>query len=156
MAVGPTIRFDGKKITHLEGPTAWEGSRRSPLANSTLTAFSISIRRSRQDHQHDDSRQDQKTPLGTSAPRLLLGIYRLDGDTLELCTAIDPNISRTAPQNLNRCRASGSCTSSSAGTPPRQGLTEPLQRTAPRDVIENDSRIRGLAFASRRIAGRRR
>src|SRR5439155_11057608 len=32
-----------------------------------------------------------KTPLGTPAPRALLGIYRLDGDTLELCIAIDPD-----------------------------------------------------------------
>jgi len=32
-----------------------------------------------------------KTPLGTPAPRALLGIYKLEGDSLELCVAIDPD-----------------------------------------------------------------
>src|SRR5581483_2916210 len=32
-----------------------------------------------------------KTPLGTPAPRALLGIYRLEGDSLEICIAVDPD-----------------------------------------------------------------
>jgi uncharacterized protein (TIGR03067 family) len=31
-----------------------------------------------------------KTPLGTPIPRTLLGIYKLEGDSLEICIAVDP------------------------------------------------------------------
>ena len=42
-----------------------------------------------------------KTPLGTPAPRALLGIYRLAGDRLELCIAIDPEHPEERPSRFD-------------------------------------------------------
>ena len=44
--------------------------------------------------------QNTKTPLGTPVPRALLGIYKLEGDSLEICIAIDPEHAEERPTKL--------------------------------------------------------
>jgi uncharacterized protein (TIGR03067 family) len=38
-----------------------------------------------------------KTPIGTPAPRAFLGIYKLEGDSLEICIAMDPDHAEERP-----------------------------------------------------------
>jgi uncharacterized protein (TIGR03067 family) len=92
-AIGPSITFADKKVTWKANPT--------PEANNILGG--ILAKFSLDGVFHLDPTKSPKTidltilgpgartPLGTPAPRALLGIYRLEGDTLEICTAIDPD-----------------------------------------------------------------
>jgi|GEM_PF-6478256 len=92
-AIGPTITFAGSKVTWKANPTP----EAKDLLGSKLASFSL------EGVFHVDPAKSPrtidlmvlgsgaKTPLGTPAPRALLGIYKLEGDSLELCVAIDPD-----------------------------------------------------------------
>jgi uncharacterized protein (TIGR03067 family) len=92
-AIGPTITFADSKVTWKANPTP----EAKDLLGSKLASFSL------EGVFHVDPAKSPrtidltvlgsgaKTPLGTPAPRALLGIYKLEGDSLELCVAIDPD-----------------------------------------------------------------
>jgi uncharacterized protein (TIGR03067 family) len=94
-AIGPTITFAaGKKVTWAANPT--------PEAKDTfgqlLTrfglegTFELDPTRSPKSLTITILTKNAKTPLGTEAPRAMLGIYRfLDADTLEICMVPDPD-----------------------------------------------------------------
>ena len=98
-AIGPTITFAGSKVTWKASPTP----EAKDLVGSPLTKFSLD------GIFHLDPAKfpktidltvlgaGAKTPLGTPAPRALLGSYRFDGDMLELCIAIDPDHAEERP-----------------------------------------------------------
>jgi uncharacterized protein (TIGR03067 family) len=89
-AVGPTVTFTRNKVTWKANPTAKELAD-SPLAKFTLDGvFDLDPTQSPKTINMTVLGKDPKTPLGTPSPRALLGIYRLTGDTLEICGAIEP------------------------------------------------------------------
>jgi uncharacterized protein (TIGR03067 family) len=89
-AVGPTITFTGNKITWKANPPGKELAD-SPFGKVNIEGvFDLDPTKSPKTLNMTVLGKDPKTPLGTPAPRALLCIYRLDGDTLELCGAIDP------------------------------------------------------------------
>jgi uncharacterized protein (TIGR03067 family) len=92
-AIGPTITFAGNKVTWKASPTP----EAKDLFGGALAKFSLdgvfSLDTSKTPKTIDLMvlGAGAKTPLGTPAPRALLGIYKLEGDSLELCIAIDPD-----------------------------------------------------------------
>jgi uncharacterized protein (TIGR03067 family) len=91
-AVGPAITIAGNKLTWKANPTP----DAKDLFGGVLATFRLEgilhldPTKSPKTVDLTVLGQNPKTPLGTPAPRALLGIYRLDGDTLELCIAVDP------------------------------------------------------------------
>jgi uncharacterized protein (TIGR03067 family) len=91
-AVGPTITFADDKVTWRTNPT--------PEARDLFGGMLVRFRLDGIFHLDPTKSprtvdltvlgQNARTPIGTPAPRVLLGIYRLEGDSLELCIAIDP------------------------------------------------------------------
>ena len=87
--VGPMITFGGNRVTWKTIPGKELAD--TPFAKFNLDGvFDLDPTKSPKTINLTVLGKDPKTPLGTPAPRALLGIYRLDGDTLELCVAIDP------------------------------------------------------------------
>jgi uncharacterized protein (TIGR03067 family) len=90
--IGPTITFAGNKVTWRANPTPEAKDLfGGMLANFSLDGvFHLDATKSPKTIDLMVLGPNAKTPLGTPAPRALLGIYRLDGDTLEMCIAVDP------------------------------------------------------------------
>jgi uncharacterized protein (TIGR03067 family) len=98
-AVGPAVTFAGDTVTWTTNPT--------PAAKEVLGGLLKDFRLDGVFHL-DPTKSPKtidltvlgpnaKTPLGRPAPRALLGIYRLDGDELELCIAVDPDHAEERP-----------------------------------------------------------
>jgi uncharacterized protein (TIGR03067 family) len=92
-AIGPTVTFTDKKVTWRANPTP----EARDLFGAMLAKFSLegalNLDPTKSPKTIDITvlGAGAKTPLGTPAPRALLGIYKLEGDSLELCIAIDPD-----------------------------------------------------------------
>ena len=103
-SIGPTITFAGNKVTWRASPTP---EARDLLGDRLFSKFNV------EGIFHLDPTKSPRTidltvlgpgtrtPLGTPAPRALLGIYRLDGDTLEICMAIDPEHAEERPRKFD-------------------------------------------------------
>jgi uncharacterized protein (TIGR03067 family) len=98
-AIAPTITFDGDKVTWRANPTPEAKDLFGRLlADARLEGvFHLDPTKSPKTIDLTVLGQNAKTPIGTPAPRALLGIYRLDGDSLELCIAIDPDHAEERP-----------------------------------------------------------
>jgi uncharacterized protein (TIGR03067 family) len=98
-AIGPSITFTGKKVNWKANPSpeandAFGGT----LAKFSLEGlFSLDSTKSPKTIDFTVLGKDPKTPLGTPAPRAILGIYKLEGDSLEICAAIDPEHAEERP-----------------------------------------------------------
>ncbi len=104
--IGPTITFANNKVTWRANPAA----EAKDLLGGTLAKFNLEGI-FRLDATKSPSTIDltvlgagAKTPLGTPAPRALLGIYKLQGDSLELCIAIDPDHADERPSKFASVR----------------------------------------------------
>ena len=100
--VGPTITFAGNKVNWKADPSP-EGKKlfSGALANFSLDGvFHLDPTKSPKTIDLTLLGQNPKTPLGTRAPRALLGIYKLEGDSLELCIAIDPEHAEERPSKF--------------------------------------------------------
>ena len=101
--VGPMITFGGNRVTWKTIPGKELAD--TPFAKFNLDGvFDLDPTKSPKTINLTVLGKDPKTPLGTPAPRAMLGIYRLDGETLELCVAIDPERPDERPA---RCPMSG-------------------------------------------------
>jgi len=91
-AIGPTVTFADNKVTWKANPTpeAKELLGRLLAEFSLEGVFHLDPTKSPKTIDLTVLGANAKTPLGTPAPRALLGIYRLDGDSLEICIAVDP------------------------------------------------------------------
>jgi uncharacterized protein (TIGR03067 family) len=98
-AIGPTVTFADDKVTWNANPTPEVKAALGPvLGNFNLEGlFHLDPTKSPKTIDLTVLGQNPKTPLGTPAPRALLGIYRLDGDSLEICIAIDPDHATERP-----------------------------------------------------------
>jgi uncharacterized protein (TIGR03067 family) len=92
-AIGPSITFTDKKVTWKANPIPEAREiLGGMLAKFSLDGvFSLDPAKSPKTIDLTVLGAGAKTPLGTPAPRALLGIYKLEGDFLELCIAIDPD-----------------------------------------------------------------
>ena len=98
-AIGPNITFSDKKVIWKANP--------SPKANEAFGGilakfsleglFSLDPAKSPKTIDLTVLGSNPKTPLGTPAPRAILGIYKLEGDSLEICVAIDPEHAEERP-----------------------------------------------------------
>jgi uncharacterized protein (TIGR03067 family) len=98
-AVGPSVTFSGDKVTWKANPTP----EARKILGDALATFSI------EGVFHLDPTKapkaidlivlgpNAKTPLGTPVPRAMLGIYNLEGDSLEICIAVDPEHAEERP-----------------------------------------------------------
>jgi uncharacterized protein (TIGR03067 family) len=97
--VGPSITFTGDKVTWKANPVPeaknlFDGR----LAKFSLDGiFHLDPAKSPRTIDLTVLGRSARTPLGTPAPRVLLGIYKLEGDSLELCIAIDPDRAEDRP-----------------------------------------------------------
>src|SRR5205085_1159866 len=80
MAIGPTITFTGDKVTWRASPKVPpKDFAQSPLGKFNLDGvFHLDPAKSPRTIDMTVLGKDPKTPLGTPAPRALLGIYKLD------------------------------------------------------------------------------
>jgi uncharacterized protein (TIGR03067 family) len=98
-AVSPTVTFAGDKVTWQTNPAP----DAKDLFGGVLAKFSLDgvfhldPTKSPKTIDLMVLGQNAKTPLGTPAPRALLGIYQLDGDSLEICIAVDPEHAEERP-----------------------------------------------------------
>jgi uncharacterized protein (TIGR03067 family) len=101
-SIGPTITFAFDKVTWKANPSpeAKElfGDRLSKF--NVEGVFHLDATKSPKTIDLTILGSGVKTPLGTPAPRALLGIYRLEGDTLEICIAIDPDHAEERPSRF--------------------------------------------------------
>ncbi len=101
-AVGPTITFAGDKVTWKTNPTP----EARELFGGMLARFQVEgifhLDPAKSPRTIDLTvlGQNARTPIGTPAPRVLLGIYRLEGESLELCIAIDPDRAEQRPRKF--------------------------------------------------------
>jgi uncharacterized protein (TIGR03067 family) len=98
-AIGPSITFADKKVTWKADPgPEMKDAFGGMLARFSLDGvFSLDPAKSPKTIDLTVLGKDPKTPLGTPAPRAILGIYKLEGDSLELCIAIDPEHAEERP-----------------------------------------------------------
>jgi uncharacterized protein (TIGR03067 family) len=98
-AIGPTVTFADGKVKWNANPSPEAKVALGPvLGNFNLEGvFHLDPTKSPKTIDLTVLGQNPKTPLGTPAPRALLGIYRLDGDSLEICIAIDPDHAAERP-----------------------------------------------------------
>jgi uncharacterized protein (TIGR03067 family) len=98
-AIGPTVTFVDGKVKWNANPSSEAKELLGPvLGNFNLEGiFHLDPTKSPKTIDLTVLGQNPKTPLGTPAPRVLLGIYRLDGDSLEICIAIDPDHTAERP-----------------------------------------------------------
>jgi uncharacterized protein (TIGR03067 family) len=98
-AIGPTVIFDGDKVTWRANPAPEvKDVFGRLLADFRLEGvFHVDPTKSPKTIDLTVLGPNAKTPIGTPAPRALLGIYRLDGDSLEICIAIDPDHAEERP-----------------------------------------------------------
>ncbi len=101
-SVGPSVTFAGTKVTWKTTPApAAKDLFGGMLAKFSLEGvFHLDPAKSPKTMDLTVLGPGARTPLGTPAPRALLGIYRLDGDTLEICTAIDPDHPEERPDKF--------------------------------------------------------
>jgi uncharacterized protein (TIGR03067 family) len=98
-AVGPTVTFADNKVTWKANPIPEADN----FFGGMLAKFSLDgivhldPTKSPKTIDLTVLGQNAKTPLGTPAPRVLLGIYKLEGDSLEICIAIDPEHAEERP-----------------------------------------------------------
>jgi uncharacterized protein (TIGR03067 family) len=98
-AVRPTVTFVDDKLTWKANP--------SPEAKDVFGGFLANFRPEGVFHVDPTKNpksidmtvlgQNVKSPIGSPVPRVLLGIYNLDGDTFEMCIAIDPDHAEERP-----------------------------------------------------------
>ncbi len=100
-AVGPTVTFAEDKVTWKASPAPEAKDVFAALAKFSLEGvFHLDPAKSPRTIDLTVLGPNARTPLGTPAPRALLGIYRLDGDSLEICTAIDPEHAEERPSKF--------------------------------------------------------
>jgi uncharacterized protein (TIGR03067 family) len=96
--VGPTITFAADKVTWKANPALKDKDLANAFAKFALDGvFHLDPTKSPRAIDLTVLGKDPKTPLGTPAPRAILGIYRLDGDKLELCVVADPDRAEERP-----------------------------------------------------------
>jgi uncharacterized protein (TIGR03067 family) len=102
-AIGPTVTFRGDKVTWKATPTPEAkqlfGERLSQFHPEGV--FHLDASKSPKTIDFTVLGPGTRTPLGTPVPRALLGIYRLDGERLEFCIAIDPEHAAERPKQFD-------------------------------------------------------
>jgi uncharacterized protein (TIGR03067 family) len=98
-AVGPTVTFADDKLTWKANPTPEAKDLFGGLLSNFHPegVFHLDPTRSPKSIDMTVLGQDITSPIGTKLPRALLGIYKLDGESLEICIAIDPEHAEERP-----------------------------------------------------------
>jgi uncharacterized protein (TIGR03067 family) len=98
-AIGPSITFTDNKVIWKANPSPEAndafGGRLAKFSLEGL--FSLDPTKSPKTIDFTVLGKDPKTPLGTPAPRAILGIYKMEGDSLEICFAMDPEHAEERP-----------------------------------------------------------
>jgi uncharacterized protein (TIGR03067 family) len=146
-AVGPSIAFAGDKVTWKADPTPEARNVFAALARFSLDGvFHLDPTKSPKAIDLTVLGANPRTPVGTPAPRALLGIYKLDGDTLELCVAIDPEHAEERPTTF--ASAPGKFIAHvklRRQPPPAAGAADPAVIQGLRDLVAAKSRAQEIA-----------